>query len=113
MKLSSLVIFVACCALSGCAAVVTRPVETPIAREGVSAAQQIEAIQKEFAQGKTDKAAVRRTLGAGTVVAFDSGYEVWIYRLRRAGSDAEPSELVLLFEPSGKLAKSRVRAQPD
>jgi hypothetical protein len=37
------------------------------------------------------------------MVNFDSGYEVWVYRQPPA------AELVLLFEPSGILSKTRVR----
>ena len=52
--------------------------------------------------GRSTKADVRAALGEGTVVNFDSGYEVWVYRQPR-------EELVLLFEPSGILSKTRVR----
>ena len=52
--------------------------------------------------GKTTKADVRASLGEATIVDFASGYEVWVYRHKEA-------ELVLLFEPSGILAKTRQR----
>jgi len=48
---------------------------------------------------------VRAALGEGTVVAFPSGYDVWVYREHPPSS----GELVLLFEPSGILSKTRVR----
>jgi hypothetical protein len=53
--------------------------------------------------GKSTKADVLAALGEGTVVSFDSGYEVWVYRQPPEG------ELVLLFEPSGILGRTRVR----
>lgn len=74
------------------------------------------------------RADVLATLGPATVLRFDSGYEVWVYRFddaapRRAARGPDPgsaprgpvagdgsaSELVLLLAPSGVVAKSRVR----
>ena len=64
--------------------------------------------------------------GPATVIRFDSGYEVWLYRLEEpasahkpgnapttpepAHSDRPSSELVLLFSPSGVVDKVRVRS---
>lgn len=56
------------------------------------------------------KADVRAGLGEAVVVDFPSGYEVWVYRQRAHEKPPAPSaELVLLFDPSGILAKTRVR----
>jgi len=46
---------------------------------------------------------VRKALGEAVVVDFNTGYEVWIYRERPS------KELVLLFDPSGTLTKTRIR----
>jgi hypothetical protein len=54
-----------------------------------------------LAVGEWTKSEVQSALGHGTVVDFSSGYEVWVYPL--AGE-----ELVLLFEPSGILAKKNL-----
>jgi hypothetical protein len=55
-----------------------------------------------FTVGRSTKSDVRAALGEGTVLDFESGYEVWVYR--------QPAhELVLLFEPSGTLSNTRVR----
>src|SRR4051812_4171059 len=61
--------------------------------------------------GKSTRADVLATLGETLVVSFDTGYEVWVYRL---GSDnaARPrreaaGEFVVLFAPSGVVAKTR------
>ena len=56
------------------------------------------------------KADVRAALGEATVIDFDSGYAVWVYREPAREKAASPrTELVLLFEPSGVLAKTRTR----
>ena len=60
--------------------------------------------------GESTKADVLAALGEGVVVDFPSGYEVWVYRERPAEKSPAPrAELVLLFEPSGILSKTRVR----
>ena len=56
--------------------------------------------------GKSTKADVRAALGEAVVVDFPSGYEVWVYK---ENPPAPNAELVLLFEPSGILTKTRVR----
>jgi hypothetical protein len=49
-------------------------------------------------------------LGKATVIDFDSGYEVWVYR-QPLGEKPAPArtEIVLLFAPSGILTKTRIR----
>ena len=61
----------------------------------------LSASKAKIALGNT-KAQVRAALGTTNEVAFDSGYEVWAYR-------QAPEELVLLFDPSGVLTKTRLR----
>ena len=59
--------------------------------------------------GKTNKAEVLASLGAATVINFDSGFEVWVYRDKsRAPADAK-AEFVILFAPSGIVKKTRLR----
>jgi hypothetical protein len=61
--------------------------------------------------GKSTKTDVRAALGeAAAVIDFNSGYEVWVYReqLREKATPAK-TEFVLLFDPSGVLAKTRMR----
>jgi hypothetical protein len=55
--------------------------------------------------GTSTKADARAALGEATVVDFESGYEVWVYREQIR--DKPPAEFVLLFEPSGILKKKR------
>ena len=86
-------VLIVCALLAGCA---TPPPPKP------AAAPSLREISSSLAVGRSTRSDVRAALGEGTVVNFDSGYEVWVYR--------QPSEeLVLLFEPSGILSKTRVR----
>jgi hypothetical protein len=82
-----------CVVLAGCA---TPPPPKPAA--GPTLAE----LASSLTTGQSTKSDVRAALGEGTVVSFDSGYEVWVYRQPAA-------ELVLLFEPSGILDKTRLR----
>lgn len=59
--------------------------------------------------GRSTKAEVIAALGKTTVVSFDSGFEVWIYLI------AQPpgrNEFVVLFSPTGVVAKTRIRFAP-
>jgi outer membrane protein assembly factor BamE (lipoprotein component of BamABCDE complex) len=86
--------------LAGCALTEPKPVERPLGPGEIISARTAE---KALSVGTSTKADVRAALGEATVVDFASGYDVWVYRERTG------SELVLLFEPSGVLAKTRVR----
>lgn len=81
--------------------------EAPLGPAEVRSAQ---AAAGAIALGKSTKADVRAALGEAEVVDFASGYEVWVYKERlREKAKPPPTELVLLFEPSGILAKTRIR----
>ena len=63
-----------------------------------------------IAIGTTTRADVFRALGPAVAIPFDSGYEVWVYRW--VGPDKTTrgaTELVVLFEPSGRAIKVRIR----
>jgi outer membrane protein assembly factor BamE (lipoprotein component of BamABCDE complex) len=74
------------------------------------------------AVGRSTKADVAAALGEALVITFDNGYEVWAYELSgerparaawgnpNAGSGAE---FVILFAPSGIVAKTRIRPAPQ
>jgi outer membrane lipoprotein SlyB len=100
----ALAIAIAAC-VGGCAT------QTPNAGNIASAHE----AQAAVTPGKSTKADVEATLGKAIAVQFDSGYEIWVYREQSAAAGwyARPSrqraELVLLFEPSGVLKKSRIR----
>jgi len=60
--------------------------------------------------GTSTKADVSSALGEAIVIPFDSGYEVWVYRWAGPdGTTRSASELVVLFDPSGRVTKLRVR----
>ena len=59
--------------------------------------------------GKSSKADVVAALGAATVVNFDSGYEVWVYRAKSRGPAETKAEFVILFAPDGIVKKTRLR----
>jgi hypothetical protein len=69
--------------------------------------------------GRSTRSEVRAALGEATVIRFDSGFEVWVYRFdepargerarARGNDEAGPSgEFVVLFDPSGIASKTRV-----
>ena len=59
--------------------------------------------------GKTSKADVMATLGAATVINFDSGFEVWVYRAKSREPAEAKAEFVVLFSPDGLVMKTRMR----
>ena len=79
--------------------------------------------------GRSTKADVIAALGESLAIRFDNGYEVWVYHLaddkaasrgRRGKSGSaddtrpgESAEFVVLFQPSGVVAKTRVRPAPQ
>ena len=58
--------------------------------------------------GQSTKVEVASVLGAATVVTFDSGFEVWVYRTNATPEAVPNSELVILFAPSGVVTKTRL-----
>jgi hypothetical protein len=66
-----------------------------------------------IAIGKSTKADVAAALGKGATVRFDSGFEVWVYRIAGGGNASSGNaEFVILFAPSGVVAKTRIRPAP-
>ena len=59
--------------------------------------------------GKSSKADVMRALGTATVINFDSGYEVWVYRAKSREPAEAKAEFVVLFSPDGVVRKTRLR----
>ena len=59
--------------------------------------------------GRSTKADVATALGQATVVTFDSGYEVWVYREKSSRPPAAKAEFVILFDRGGIVKKTRVR----
>ena len=92
--------------ITGCALMAPpRPADTPLRRGEVRSIPQAKGA---LTIGKSTKAEVRAALGEATVVGFDSGYEVWVYREQPKEKAKPPTpEFVLLFGPSGVLARMR------
>jgi outer membrane protein assembly factor BamE (lipoprotein component of BamABCDE complex) len=98
--------------LAGCAQTGTLREDAPgfIQSRGVTPQSALDTI----AVGRSTKADVAAALGRATVIPFDSGYEVWVYRWRGAQpTTRSATELVVLFEPSGLARKARVRPGYD
>ena len=68
------------------------------------------AIREAVTVGKSTKADVIAAFGKTTTVTFDSGFEVWVYQYK--GDTPGKNEFVLLFDPSGVVAKTRLRPAP-
>ena len=98
--------------LAGCANVFRTPTpERPPFRD---ASLSMQAASDTITLGKTTQADVLTTLGPATVVKFDSGFEVWVYRAhtpRPADAEKAPAEFVILFTPQGIASKMRLRPQ--
>lgn len=67
---------------------------------------------RPYIAGLGTKADVSAVLGEAAVVRFDSGFEVWAYSFGPETQRLARTELVLLFDPSGVLVKSRLRPAP-
>jgi hypothetical protein len=109
---------------SGVCACATQGALLPVAAEDASRLKAPDvdlAKVAESLRGGT-RADVIAALGPATVIRFDSGYEVWVYRVEasprknqdrppnRGERGGQPSELVMLFNPSGSVSKIRVRS---
>ena len=98
-----------CLSLAGCAspsAVPNLDNSAPMFRDpGMS----IQAASAAIAIGTSNRADVLAALGPATVVRFDSGYEIWVYRDKSLDAATTPAELVVLFAPSGVVKKTRIR----
>jgi outer membrane protein assembly factor BamE (lipoprotein component of BamABCDE complex) len=115
-------------ALAGCIAGCATPPST--ATRDVVTSRQTGLIAPDrtadaVAIGQSTRADVIAALGETLVIRFDTGYEVWVYRLamsdqetrsrflvrpgsQRAGRDTT-AEFVVLFAPSGIVKKTRIR----
>ncbi|WP_431095062.1 hypothetical protein [Polaromonas aquatica] len=75
-------------------------------------AMTMESAQGAIVAGQSTKADVAAALGAApvaTVVKFDSGWEVWVYRKKAPQPAVTNPELVILFTPDGIVKKTRIR----
>lgn len=94
-----------CLWLAGCAGGVAQEAGPPFRDPAMS----MQVASDSVIFGKTTKTDVLAALGPATVVTFDSGYEVWIYREKSREPASGKAEFVLLFTPDGIVKKTRVR----
>ena len=118
---SAFALCVAACATQGSA--VPSAVVTPIRAKAIPP----ERVKNAVAIGISTRADVIAALGETLVIRFDTGYEVWVYQLTEGArvlpqrsvrtSDKAwawtPPEFVILFAPSGVVAKTRIRPAPE
>ena len=99
----------ACCLLlAGCAGpgLFNAGVDAPPFRDPAMSMQNA---SETIVIGKTTKAEVMAALGAATVINFDSGFEVWVYRAKSRAPAETKAEFVILFTPDGIVKKTRMR----
>jgi hypothetical protein len=69
-----------------------------------------QAAMERIVVGSSRRADVGAALGKAIVIDFDSGDEVWVYRWPGAEKTTRAAtELVLLFDSSGRLSRMRLR----
>ncbi|MCD2517195.1 hypothetical protein LQ564_12845 [Massilia sp. G4R7] len=68
----------------------------------------LERLQQGVVAGATTKAQLLAAFGPTKSVVFDSGYEAWVYQAPAGGGRF--SEFVVLIDPAGIVAKTRMRA---
>ena len=118
-----------CFGIGGCA-----ESRTPVAPNATVTPLQAKVLPAEdsasaIVPGESTKADVVAALGKTAAIRFDSGFEVWVYRIasdappaaraaqrpeRQDAAEDEPAkaELVVLFDPSGVVKKKRMRLPP-
>lgn len=103
-----------CAGLAACAGI--NPTDAPsLTKAGVVAPG---VARDAVVAGKSTRRDVLALLGETAVVGFESGYEVWVYHLRDGASAGTQdrtkgqAEFVILFDPSGVVAKTRIRPAP-
>jgi hypothetical protein len=103
------VAFAFCACVTGCAV----PGASPVTTAAVTANALSARIAKDaITIGKSTKADVIAALGKTTVISFDSGFEVWVYRATGDTPAKLKTEFVVLFAPSGVVTKTRIRPAP-
>lgn len=117
-RLRSAVLLGALFAAAGCVSLEAPSVNTTASLPGtrtVTAA----AADNAISVGKSTRSDVESALGRTTRISFDSGYEVWVYRWsggapasRAANRTENATEFIVLFNPSGVVAKTRLRQPP-
>ena len=85
------------------------PDETLVELEYMDTAAPADEAADAVLGGHSTKADVIAVLGEGRVVHFDNGFEVRAYQFGEQKPRLRETELVVLFDPSGSVAKTRLR----
>ncbi|MES2189054.1 MAG: hypothetical protein V4454_02965 [Pseudomonadota bacterium] len=106
MSMRSILAVAMATALAGCAGSFNGGDTTPPFRDPGMSMQTAGSV---VVAGQSTKADVTAALGQATVITFDSGYEVWVYREKSSRPAAAKAEFVILFDRGGIAKKTRLR----
>jgi hypothetical protein len=103
-----------CLLVAGCAGPSALTPRTPGASVFKDPSLSMASARDRIVVGKSSRQDLLDILGPAEVIAFDSGYAVWVYREaaptgRATRSATERSQLVVLLAPSGLVEKVRFR----
>lgn len=98
-----------CLAMAGCVGPPSVPNQQARASAFHNPAISLESASAMIAIGTSTHADVLAALGPGTVISFNSGFEIWVYRDTPSRTATRPAELVILFAPSGIVTKTRIK----
>lgn len=114
MKLAVALGACACLAACGTAGRLERNGPGIVQRASPQAAYAAAQAARERVHAGDTREQVAAALGPSNVIAFESGWRVWVYRWPGADdSTRAATELVILFEPGGTVRKLRVRRPED
>ncbi|MBD8658042.1 hypothetical protein IFT68_20730 [Oxalobacteraceae sp. CFBP 13730] len=85
--------------LAGCATLNTAPPGAQVPAER---------LQQTVVAGQTTRAQLLAAFGPTKNVRFDSGFETWVYQ--SPAGNGQFAEFVVLIDPAGVVAKTRIRA---
>jgi hypothetical protein len=104
------IVLAICACVTACAGTEESPIAT-----AATPSIPVQDVRNAITIGESTKADVIAALGKTTVVSFDSGYEVWVYRYKGGASAGSAqgtpgkTEFIVLFAPTGLVAKTRIR----
>ena len=100
----------ACTGLAGCAGSALFPGAGATRALFADATLSAQQASEQLVPGVSTQADALALLGRATVIQFDSGHAVWVYRTTPPGVATPGEEFVVLFSPSGVVKKTRARS---
>ena len=113
LQFSISLVLASCFCLAGCVGSGSFLKSEDLKPTFINKSMSLQEAQDLIVLGSSMKADLLTALGPATVVKFDSGYEVWVYRGKPAKAPATGAEFVVLFSPSGVVMKTRIRPAYD